>query len=249
MVPDLPFDLVRLDTVGSTNDEARARIPATGAAGPFAVTAREQTAGRGRRGRTWVSPPGNLHLSIAVQPGRTPAESPQLGFVASLAVAEALEGLLPGVAFRCKWPNDVMGVAPDGVFKVAGMLLEGAPDGWVVLGIGIDVAQAPPPGETLHAARPLAAFGWNGGTEPVLAAVAERIWAWFGLWRAQGFAAVSPPWLARAHGLGEALVVRLEQETLTGRFAALDPDGALVLDQGEGGVRRIHAGDVFRRGP
>jgi BirA family biotin operon repressor/biotin-[acetyl-CoA-carboxylase] ligase len=125
------------------------------------------------------------------------------------------------------------------------MLLETVGDEWLVLGIGVDVAQAPPPGETLHAAASLAALGWTGGIEPVLAAFAERFVVWLDSWRAGGLAAVRSAWLSHAYGLGEPIVVRLESETLTGCFAALDPDGALVLDQGASGVRRIHAGDLF----
>ncbi|CAA7612390.1 biotin--[acetyl-CoA-carboxylase] ligase [Magnetospirillum sp. SS-4] len=236
-----PFRLIRRDSVGSTNDEAR-RLALDGAAADFmVVSARIQTAGRGRRGREWQSPEGNLHASVLIRQSRPLAESAQVGFVAALALAEGLAELVPDADFLCKWPNDVLA---DGR-KVAGMLLETAGDGWMVLGLGVDVLRAPPPGETLHAAVALADLGWAGDAETVLAAFCRRFAPRLEEWRTGGFAAVRGPWLARARGLGEPMVVRLETDTLTGRFAGLDEDGALMLDQGGDGHRRILAGDVF----
>jgi BirA family transcriptional regulator, biotin operon repressor / biotin---[acetyl-CoA-carboxylase] ligase len=236
-----PFRHLRLGSVGSTNDEAR-RLASSGAAADLLViTATEQTAGRGRRGRSWVSPPGNLHLSLLIALDRPLAEAAQVGFAAALALAEALAGLVPAADVRCKWPNDVL---CDGR-KVAGMLLEAAGDGWLVLGIGVDVERAPPPGEALYPAVALAELGYEGGTDAVLAAFCRCFGPWLERWRAEGFAALRAAWLARARGLGEAAVVRLEHETLTGTFAGLDDEGALLLDQGAAGPRRILAGDVF----
>ncbi|OAN53925.1 biotin--[acetyl-CoA-carboxylase] ligase [Paramagnetospirillum marisnigri] len=246
-----PFSLMRLDSVGSTNDEAR-RLALDGAAADLlVVTAKCQTAGRGRRGRVWQSPPGNLHMSVLIRRSRDLAASAQIGFVAALALAEALAELLPGADFRCKWPNDVL-ATPGGSAgpaapyrKVAGMLLETEGNDWLVLGLGVDVVEAPPPGEALFAAVSLADLGWNGDADGVLAAFCERFGPWLSAWRAEGFAAIHPGWLARARGLGEPAVVRLDKETLTGLFTGLDEDGALILDQGNDGTRRIMAGDVF----
>lgn len=236
-----PFHLFRLESVGSTNDEARRRVSEGTAADLMVVTAKTQTAGRGRRGRVWQSPEGNLHASVLIRIDRSLAESALIGFVAALSLAEALTNLVPDADFRCKWPNDVLCNGK----KIAGMLLETAGDGWLVLGLGVDVVQAPPPGEALYAAMALAELGWNGDAEAVLAAFCRRFGPWLSRWRAEGFAPVRSAWLEHSRGLGEQAVVRLEAETLVGCFAGLDDDGALILDQGEGGIRRILAGDVF----
>lgn len=239
-----PFRLVHYDTIGSTNDEAK-RLAREGAAGGTIVTAAAQTAGRGRRGREWVSPPGNLYASLVWRPECPLAEAAQLGFVAALALAEALDAVSPmRLALRLKWPNDLL----LGGRKLAGILLESETIGgtladFVVIGIGVNLTFAPEGVETL--ATSLAAAGVPGITpEAVLLRLAERIAAWAGRWRRDKFAPVRQAWLARAVGVGEPVRVRLERTTLHGRFADLDESGALLLDQ-ESGTRRIAAGDVF----
>ena len=179
-----PFSLIGLEAVGSTNDEARRLVSEDTAADLLVVTARTQTAGRGRRGRQWRSPEGNLHASVLIRLDRSLAESAQIGFVAALAVVEGLAELVPAADFRCKWPNDVLCNGK----KIAGMLLETAGDGWLVLGLGVDVAQAPPPGEALYAAIALAELGWSGEAAAVLAAFCRRFGPWLERWRAAGFA-------------------------------------------------------------
>jgi BirA family biotin operon repressor/biotin-[acetyl-CoA-carboxylase] ligase len=235
-----PFRLIGLDSVGSTNDEAR-RLADGGEALDFlVVTAATQTAGRGRRGRTWQSPPGNLHASVLLRRTASLADCAQLGFVCALAVAEGLETLAPHADVRCKWPNDVL---LDGA-KIAGLLLESAGD-WLVLGFGVNIAHAPPPGEALYAATALAEAGYGGDVAQVLGAICARLGPWVGIWRDLGFDPVRGAWLGRAKGLGEPAIVRLEAETLSGSFKGLDRDGALILDQPGRGERRILAGDVF----
>ncbi|CAA7625839.1 biotin--[acetyl-CoA-carboxylase] ligase [Magnetospirillum sp. UT-4] len=236
-----PFSLVWLDGIDSTNDEARRRALSGAAADCLVVAAAEQSAGRGRRGRVWVSPPGNLHCSLVLATGGDLAKAAQAGFVAAVALVDALSGLLPGRAFAAKWPNDVLAEGR----KCAGMLLEPAGEGWLVLGLGIDVAAAPPPDGMLYPATALADLGYGGDAGDVLAAFCAAFVPRLAQWRAEGFAPVRDAWLARARGLGAATVVRLEGETLTGAFAGLDGDGALLLDQPGTGVRRILAGDVF----
>jgi BirA family biotin operon repressor/biotin-[acetyl-CoA-carboxylase] ligase len=236
-----PFSHVGLDSTGSTNDEARRRVEDGSAADLLVVTARRQTAGRGRRGRVWESPEGNLHASFAIRIDRPLAQAAQIGFVAALALAEALDELVPGHDLRCKWPNDVLA---DGR-KIAGMLLESAGDGWLVLGIGVDVERYPAPGEALYAAIALVELGFGGDSADVLAALCRHFGPWLARWRSEGFVPVRNAWLGRARGLGEAALVRLEAETLSGVFAGLDEEGAMLLDQGEAGIRRVLAGDVF----
>jgi BirA family biotin operon repressor/biotin-[acetyl-CoA-carboxylase] ligase len=235
-----PFSHLGLDSVGSTNDEAR-RLALSGAAADLlVVSARRQMAGRGRRGRLWVSPEGNLHCSAVIRI-ESLASAAQLGFVAAVAVVDALSGLLPEITFTAKWPNDVLADRR----KCCGMLLEPAGSDWLVLGIGIDVAAPPPPDNLVYPAIALADFGYRGSADDVLAAFCTAFGRWLALWRSKGFAPIREAWLERARGLNEPVVVRLERETLTGTFAGLDEEGALLLDQAAQGSRRILAGDVF----
>ncbi len=171
------YRLIVLASVGSTNDEAK-RFALSGEAAGLVVTAGEQTAGRGRQRRVWTSPPGNLYLSILLRPTCPLARVPEIGFVAAVAVAGAVAGLLDASArVRCKWPNDIL---VDGR-KVAGLLLETATDAdgcvdWVVLGIGLNIASHPEETGGLVPATCLTAAGAAGATPAaMLAAGAERL--------------------------------------------------------------------------
>jgi BirA family biotin operon repressor/biotin-[acetyl-CoA-carboxylase] ligase len=245
-VPVLPdfYRLIRCDSVGSTNDEAK-RLAQAGAPEGTLVWALAQTAGRGRRGRPWQSPPGNLYLSLLLRPTGPIAQAAQLGFVAALALGDALQPMLGGgTALRFKWPNDVL---LDGR-KLAGILLEsettaGEGAAFVVIGVGVNLAAAPADAE--FPATSLAAAGIAGVTPALLLeAFAHHFETWHRCWLTERFAPVRRAWLARASGLGEAVRVRLERATLLGRFLDLDEEGALLLEAEEG-RRRIAAGEVF----
>lgn len=236
-----PFSLVRLDSVGSTNDEAR-RLALSGAAADLlVVTAREQSAGRGRRGRNWVSPPGNLHCSTLIHIDGNLATAAQLGFVAAVALVDAFRALVPGIPFTCKWPNDVLAEGR----KCSGMLLEPVGTEWLVLGIGVDVAAPPPPSALVYPACALADLGFAGSDADVLAAFCTSFGPLVDCWRRLGFAPIRDAWVERARGIGDPVVVRLEGETMSGLFVGLDDEGALLLDQASQGRRRILAGDVY----
>ncbi len=244
--PALPegFRLCHYATIGSTNDEAKA-LARAGAANGTLVWADEQTAGRGRRGRLWRSPPGNLYLSLVLRPDAAPSRAAQLGFVAALGLGDALQPLVgPALRLRYKWPNDLLANGQ----KLAGILLESETSAsdrvdFVVVGIGVNIVSAPEDAE--FPATSLMANGIAGVTPAILLEAFVRHFAdWARRWREEGFAPVRAAWLAAASGLGENVHVRLELSTLFGRFHDLDDDGALVLDSPEG-RRRISAGAVF----
>jgi BirA family biotin operon repressor/biotin-[acetyl-CoA-carboxylase] ligase len=234
------YRLVSRGTVGSTNDEAK-RLARAGAEEGTLVWAREQTAGRGRRGRPWASPPGNLYLSLVERPDCLADRAAQLGFVAALAVGDALR---PHCETACKWPNDVLA----GGRKIAGILLEsesgeGGALAYLVVGIGVNLASAPPDTE-FPATSVLAESGRTVAPAAMLEAFADRFRGWATRWRDEGFAPIRAAWLQRAAALGEPIRVRLETATLHGRFLGIDEQGALLLDAA-GGHRRIAAGEVF----
>lgn len=232
----ITFEVRLYDRIGSTNDEAK-RLAHENARAGTVVCADEQTAGRGRQARSWYSPPGNLYLSVLLRPEAAAVRLPELAFVTALAVADAADALLPAaVRATLKWPNDVL---VNGA-KVAGILLEQV-DTALVIGIGLNILHAPP-----HASYQVTTLAANGGLATVdgtrtilLNRLAKRLDGW----EQGGFAPVRAAWLARAHPVGTKLRIVLQGRSLSGQFAGLDEDGALLLDTPDG-RSRIVAGDV-----
>lgn len=207
----------------------------------------EQTGGRGRHGRAWTSPPGNLYVTAAFPCPEGPRVGVEIGFVAGVALVETLAALGFGADARLKWPNDVL----LGGAKVAGLLLESAADadgiGWVLLGMGVNVASAPPPETVPYPATALNVHAAGDGATPeaVLHPLLGRLAEVMRQWRAQGFEPVRRAWLRHGHGLGDPIGVRLGAERALGVFEGLSPDGALILREPSGATRTILAGDVF----
>lgn len=245
MVLQPPLRLLSFASIDSTNEEIRRRAK-SGAPEGTAVVAETQTAGRGRRGRTWISPPGNLYCSLLLRPQCAPMDAANLSFAAALAVAEALLPLLPeGIDLRFKWPNDVLLTGK----KVAGILIESEIEGgalaFAVVGAGINVANFPP--DTEFPATSLAAVGCRTTVREVMETYFDHLRFWYGRWRSEGFAPLRDAWLARAAGIGQVIDVRMANERLRGKFSELDDSGALILET-DAGVRAITAGDVFFAG-
>lgn len=238
-----PFRLIAYEQIGSTNDEAK-RLAEAGADHGTVVWAAEQTAGRGRRGRYWHSPRGNLHSSFLLFPRCPLHEAAQLGFVTAVALREALREICPVGRFECKWPNDVLCHG----LKVAGILLETAGQAdWMVVGVGVNVVAAPDP--ALYPATCLRGVGCPATAGEVLAALCRNFGVWYDTWRQQGFPPVREAWLAGACGLGRPAEARLaDGEVVRGIFAGLDAGGALLLTSADGGQRSVLAGDVFFAG-
>jgi BirA family biotin operon repressor/biotin-[acetyl-CoA-carboxylase] ligase len=242
------YRLIALDSVDSTNEEARRRLSL--GHGTWIVAA-EQSEGRGRRGRKWISERGNLYASLILCPDVPLAEAAELSFVTALAVHDALAALLPPAAnLHCKWPNDIL---LDGK-KLAGLLLESASGGkdgvrgdktgWVIIGIGVNVAHFPEGVE--FPATSLKAAGFSAiGVGSLFQAIAAFMADWLDKWHTQGFPAIREAWKARAAGLGQPILVRLENETLSGLFQDIGPGGELLLALDRGEVKPVSAGDVF----
>jgi BirA family biotin operon repressor/biotin-[acetyl-CoA-carboxylase] ligase len=233
-----PFRIEPRGRIDSSNDEAR-RLALTGAGHGTLVTAVEQTKGRGRRGRVWQSPPGNLHCSLLLDPGPDPTLAPQLAFVAGLALQSALSDLVAGVEFRVKWPNDILCRRA----KIAGMLLEQVGP-LVILGVGVNIVEHPE--GALYPATSLRKAGSGASASDLLAGFCDAFALRYDGWRAGGFAALRAAWLAVASGLGEEVTARLaDGRVLQGRFAGLAADGALALASRDGTLQSILAADIF----
>lgn len=248
--PNLPslFNLVALDSVDSTNAEARRlaeKGPEETPEGTL-IWAAEQTAGRGRRGRTWHSPKGNFYCSIVLWPDVPLKDAAQFGFVASLAVFDTIGSLAqPGTEAHTKWPNDVLISGR----KVAGILLEAqgaaSPDAepdFVIVGVGVNLVDYPEDVE--FPATAMAEEGTHVLAPEFLDVFAKHFLAWTRMWVDEGFPRVRKNWLWRCDQVGKNVEVRLANETLTGVFKDLDDTGALVLDTPDG-PRTITAGDVY----
>jgi BirA family biotin operon repressor/biotin-[acetyl-CoA-carboxylase] ligase len=226
----------------STNEEAR-RLAETGEVGPLWIMAKNQSAGRGRRGRVWHSAEGNLAATLLLRPDAAEALTGQLSFAAALAAADMAAHFAPDAAIAVKWPNDVLA---DGK-KLAGILLEGGADKsnrrWLAIGIGVNLAGHPE--GTEFPAISLAQLGIAvPSQEEALTVLAARFAHWYGLWMQGGFESLRMQWLARAKGVGAPIRARLPQETRTGVFEGIDASGALLLNEG-GQVRAIAAAEVF----
>ena len=220
-----PFRLVEHDEVTSTNDTA-IELAEVGAAAWTVVRARLQRSGRGRRGRVFVSPPGNSYTSFILRPRVTSRDLPQVSLIAGVAVAEAIEASAPEVApVRCKWPNDIL--LNDA--KVAGILVETGGDA-VIVGIGINLLSHPDIRDV--ATTDLASEGAPGVDRDLLLVtlcrcLKERVTDW----ESSGFDSQRQAWLDRAAGIGTRAFLSGDT-SLEGQVVGLAHDGALIMESG-----------------
>lgn len=222
---------------GSTNADMIA-LAASGLEEGVWLRADRQTDGRGRQGRAWVSPPGNLYAStlVRIRPSDPPAAT--LALVAAVALEEAVSAYVP-VAVALRWPNDLL---IDGA-KVSGVLLERAGPA-VVIGVGVNLAHHP--ADTDRVTTSLAAHGAAVQPADFIETLADAFARWVERWRGEGIDVVRRRWVDRAHPAGTPLTARLpDGSAVDGLFDGLDAEGALILRLADGTRRVIHAGDVF----
>lgn len=220
-----------VERTGSTNADMLADREAV--EGDWLVALR-QDAGKGRQGRDWVSAEGNFFGSTLVEL-RLGDPAPQtLSLASGLALIEALDVAAPDQPVMLKWPNDVMLAGT----KLAGILLERSGDR-VAIGFGVNLKTTPDLAE--RKAASLAGMIAPEAFAPLLAGSFARL---LGLWR-EHESGLPRAWLARAHPIGTPLTVHVSRdETVSGRFAGLEPDGALQLKLDNGSIEVIRAGDV-----
>jgi BirA family biotin operon repressor/biotin-[acetyl-CoA-carboxylase] ligase len=234
--------VVRFATIDSTNEEARRRAHA-GDAGRLWIVADEQTAGRGRRGRVWVSPKGNLHASVLMINPCPPAVASQLGFVAGVALARAARDL-GATDTGLKWPNDLMCRGA----KCAGLLVEGIglADRRVasVAGIGVNCAQAPD--DVGYATSCLTRAGGQAiGSGELLERLIERFGEALDVWRAgEAFDRIRAAWLEYAVGRGKRIAIQNGAGKREGVFEGIDVAGRLLM-RSEHGLETVEAADMW----
>lgn len=247
------YRLAAFDQIGSTNAEAMARAR-DGERGPMWFVTAEQTAGRGRRQRAWIAPPGNLASSILEVMDVSPGIAATLGFAAALSLEAALKSVSVEAALRSdgadalrfalKWPNDVLA----GDKKLAGILLEAeavAGGGLaVVVGIGTNVVAAPE--GTPTPATSLAALGVQIRAEELFSVLADAWVEFRGIWdRGRGFAEIRRLWLERAARLGERVAIQTGSAAIEGTFDTIDETGCMIVRLADGKRVPVTAGEVY----
>ena len=246
------------DSIGSTNAEAIAAANA-GDPGGIWFVARQQTAGRGRRGRTWENPYGNLAATLLLVPEAETSVAATLGFVAGVALSGALSSILPHGSVKIgidgadelngsgrialKWPNDVLA---DGA-KLAGILLEASkmPDGKhaIAIGIGINIVAAPT--GLPYPATSLVDLGNERTAEDVFEALSDAWVEAFGLWNdGLGIEAVLQRWRGSAAGIGAPVSISQDGNILRGIFETIDAAGRLIVRADDDRRIAVTAGDV-----
>ena len=238
------YRLLAYETLASTNAQALA-LARRGERAPFWVTARQQTAGRGRRGNVWVSPPGNLYTTLLLRDPASAQHAPELSFVIALAVRDAISTCAPTLRARLalKWPNDVL---CDGA-KLVGILIESEiVDGKLVVAIGPGVNCRHHPTGLPYAATDLVAAGVDVSAETLFVALSATTLQRLAQWRrGEGFDAIRADWLACAADINAEMRVRLPGREVSGRGEGMDERGRLLLRLPDGSLQAIAAGDVF----
>jgi BirA family biotin operon repressor/biotin-[acetyl-CoA-carboxylase] ligase len=237
--------ILHIDETDSTNADAM-RLALKGEDLPLWVIAGRQTAGRGRAGRSWVSPEGNLYTSIAFCCSAPMENAGQLSLIAGISLLEAIRAstdLAQDAPLRLKWPNDIlMGTAKMGGILVESTSARGSPGFLAVVGFGLNLSSHP---EDLG--RTVTSLGRHTQTPApaaLLASLAEQFPRWLDIWKnGDDFAAVRRAWMERAGPIGEAMTVNLADGPISGTYRGLAETGALLAEV-DGQVREINHGDV-----
>ena len=238
------YHLTAHDTLASTNAEALT-LAHRGERGPLWIVARRQTAGRGRRGNAWVSPPGNLYATLLLTDPAPPECAPELSFVTALALHDAILRRAPALrqVLALKWPNDILCSGA----KFAGILIEGerAADALAVaIGIGVNCQNHP--AQTAYPVTDLKAAGASVSAEDLFATLSATMLRRLGQWRrGAGFGDVRADWIARGAGIGGDMRVKLPDREIFGCGEGLDERGRLLLRLPDGSAQAIAAGEVF----
>jgi BirA family biotin operon repressor/biotin-[acetyl-CoA-carboxylase] ligase len=235
--------LVKREVVDSTN-KVLMELELLGAQPWTVIHALEQTAGRGRHGKDWVSSRGNLFTSTLVKPKSGLERWPQLSFVISVALADALFLMVENSTINVKWPNDVL---VNGL-KIAGILLETAvshqKDNYLVVGIGVNISHSP--NDTRYGATCINAHrASKTSVDEVLSVLMNAVVHWYDMWETCGFEGIRKEWLKRAYGLGRRIkITNTALGQKTGIYKGLSEDGRLILQEDNGHVDFISAGTV-----
>lgn len=237
----LGYTLYSFDVLENTMDKAH-QLAKEGAPHKTLVIASKQTKGRGRRGREWVSPLGNLYLSLILRPRCQVKECGAFSFLLALAMGRSLQVLVPFEGIFFKWPNDLMIREA----KIGGVLIEtesivsrATPDHWVnwaVGGMGLNLLEAPFCGEGFPSIS-LKDLGVSLEPYDFLPLLCQHLEDLLSLWTSQGFPPLRREWLKKMYGLGTQIVVK--NQNTSGTCCGIDEDGALIIKTPQGFLKKI----------
>jgi BirA family biotin operon repressor/biotin-[acetyl-CoA-carboxylase] ligase len=237
--------ILHIDETDSTNADAM-RLALKGEDLPLWVIADRQTAGRGRAGRSWVSPGGNLYTSLAFCCAAKMENAGQLSLIAGISLFDAIRAstdLAQDAGLRLKWPNDIlMGGAKMGGILVESTSARGSPGFLAVVGFGVNLSSHP---EDLgRAVTSLGRHTRAPAPAVLLASLADQFPRWLDVWESgDGFTAIRQGWMERAGPIGEAITVNSADGLISGTYRGLSETGALLAEV-DGQVREINHGDV-----
>lgn len=236
------YPIIQHDMIDSTSEEAKRLALSAATSEPCIIAARLQTAGRGRLGRTWASPRGNLYASILLYPECSMAVASQLAFVAAIAVGEAAKECLPESAvIEYKWPNDILVNGK----KLAGILVESSAQpenekpAWLVVGMGVNVVSFP---ELVN--KPVTSLRAEGSEQEAVESVLQRVIGHFDRaytqWQTEGFAPIREAWLHQAWKKDQPI----QGSGWKGIMRDMTPAGELVLELADGTTKVVMSGEI-----
>ncbi|MGL9778905.1 MAG: biotin--[acetyl-CoA-carboxylase] ligase [Wolbachia sp.] len=230
------FHIHHYKEVSSTNTEALDLIN-KGISNETVIIADKQTEGRGRTGKSWISPEGNFYASLVINHETDVSKLTELTFVTALAVGNTLLSFMNDSNIQYKWPNDVL---IDGK-KISGILLERKSNSnWLIVGIGINVNHAPLPGTTC-----ISNYGESVSNMDLLKELIINFNKLREQWLFDGFYAIREMWLKKAFKMNEQISVKLADKLYEGIFSDIDKSGKLVLQQKDGSLIYFDAGELF----
>ena len=239
------YFLHTLDDTDSTNNECK-KMAENGSAEGLIVQALSQSLGRGRRGRSWSSPKGNLYFSMLLKPKCSVSKALGISFVSAVAMCDSLGALLPPmVEVRVKWPNDIL----INQRKCCGFLVESSSDSngnvkWVIMGAGVNVESFPE-----NVDYPATSLSFEGSPNlalrEVLLSFLRHFKRWKNIWEEEGFSPIREAWMERSIGMGKRITANLVEASYTGIFSDLNADGSLLMITDGGKKVVITSGDIF----
>lgn len=245
----IPLRIIHFDVIDSTMDEARRMIEKSSlpvsSKEMTVISADEQTRGRGRQNRDWVSDKGNLYTTFVLDVSAFPEKASQVSFVTALAVSSGIQPFLkPEVNVGLKWPNDVL----INDRKVAGILLElvhcaKTNTHWLLVGIGVNICFAPS-----NVKWPATFLNKNTkdylSRNTVLDSILNSFYKYYDLWENEGFEIIRANWLDFWVHRDKEMSVQLGRESVKGHLIDLDDTGCLLVKEMCGRITKIWAGDV-----
>lgn len=201
------------------------------------VQAIEQRDGRGRHGRKWFSPMGNLYMSVLLRPDCDAKQAGQLSFVAAVALSEAMSDVLEeGHKKTLKWPNDIL---IDGK-KVSGILIEKVDDAYV-LGMGVNIMNPPDDAVSLNQVT----WEIQVPVHPFRDKVLDKLKYYYEIWQKDGFVPIRDLWMKEAHGLNKNIKISFGDNKKEGVFKEINKEGFLIIEDAKGKIIDINSGEVY----